>query len=62
MKLHISYNEKENRYEIREQITEKKIRVWKTVKVGLDEGSAKKIAREGNYEGNEVISFPYSFV
>ena len=62
MKLHISYNEKENKYEIRQQITEKKIRVWKTVKAGLDEGSAKEIARKGNYEGNEVISFPYSFV
>ena len=62
MKLHISYNEKENKYEIREQVTEKKIRVWKTIKAGLDEGSAKKIAREGDYEGNEVISFPYSFV
>lgn len=62
MKLHISYNEKENKYEIREQVTEKKIRVWKTVKAGLEESKAKEIARKGRFEGNEVISFPYSFV
>ena len=62
MKLHISFNEKENKYELREQVTEKKIRVWKTVKAGLEESRAKEIARKGNYEGNEVISFPYSFV
>lgn len=62
MKLHISYNEKENHYEIREQVTEKKIRVWKTVKAGLDEKKAKEIARKGRFEGNKVISFPYSFM
>lgn len=62
MKLHISYNEKENHYEIREQVTEKKIRVWKTVKSGLNEKKAKNIAKKGTFEGNEVISFPYSFV
>ena len=62
MKLHISYNEKENKYELREQVTEKKIRVWKVVMAGLEESRAKEIARKGNYEGNKVISFPYSFV
>lgn len=62
MKLHISFNEKENKYEIREQVTEKKIRVWKTVKAGLDEEKAKDIAAKGTFNGNEVISFPYSFV
>lgn len=62
MKLHIHYIENEDKYEIREQIIEKKIRVWKTVKAGLDESSAKEIARKGRFEGNKVISFPYSFV
>lgn len=62
MKLHISYNEKENKYEIREQVTEKKIRVWKTVVAGLDEKKAKDIAKKGTFEGNKVISFPYSFM
>ena len=62
MKLHISFNEKENKYEIREQVTEKKIRVWKTVVAGLDEKKAKEIARKGRFEGNKVISFPYSFM
>lgn len=62
MKLHISYNEKENKYELREQVTEKKIRVWKIVAAGLDEDRAKEIAAKGTFEGNEVISFPYSFV
>ena len=62
MKLHISFNEKENHYEIREQVTEKKIRVWKVVAAGLDEKKAMEIARKGRFEGNKVISFPYSFV
>ena len=62
MKIHISYNEKENRYELREQVTEKKIRVWKIVKADLDEDKAKEIALKGNFKGNEIISFPYSFV
>lgn len=62
MKLHISFNEKENKYEIREQVTEKKIRVWKTVVAGLGEDKAKEIALKGNFKGNEIISFPYSFV
>ena len=62
MKLHISFNEKENKYEIREQVTEKKIRVWKTVVAGLDEKKAKEKARKGRFEGNKVISFPYSFM
>lgn len=31
MELHIHYIEKENKYEIKKQVTEKKIRVWKTV-------------------------------
>lgn len=62
MKLHISFNEKENKYELREQVTEKKIRVWKTVVADLEESKAKEIARKGIFEGNKVISFPYSFV
>ena len=62
MKLHISFNEKENKYELREQVTEKKIRVWKVVTAGLDEKKAKEIAAKGTFEVNEVISFPYSFV
>lgn len=62
MKLHISFNEKENHYEIREQVTEKKIRVWKVVAAGLDEKKAKDIAKKRTFNGNEVISFPYSFV
>lgn len=62
MKLHISYNEKENHYEIRKQVIEKKIRVWKIVVAGLDEKKAKEIAAKGTFNGNEVISFPYSFV
>lgn len=62
MKLHISFNEKENKYEIRQQVTEKKIRVWKVVMAGLDEKKAKDIASKGKFRGNEVISFPYSFV
>jgi hypothetical protein len=62
MELHIHYIEKENKYEIKKQVTEKKIRIWKTVKAGLDESSAKEIARKGKFEGNKVISFPYSFV
>ena len=43
-------------------MTEKKIRVWKTVVAGLDEKKAMEIARKGRFEGNKVISFPYSFV
>ena len=39
MELHIHYIEKENKYEIKKQVTEKKIRIWKTVKAGLDESS-----------------------
>ena len=62
MKLHISYNEKENKYELREQVTEKKIRVWKVVVADLDEKKAKDIAVKGMFEGNKVISFPYSFI
>lgn len=62
MKLHISFNEKENHYEIRKQVIEKKIRVWKIVVAGLDEKKAKEIAAKGTFNGNEVISFPYSFV
>ena len=62
MKLHIHYIENENNYEIREQVTEKKIRIRKTVKAGLDEKKAMEIARKGRFEGNKVISFPYSFV
>jgi len=62
MKLHISFNENENKYELREQVTEKKIRVWKVVMAGLDEKKAKEIAAKGTFNGNEVISFPYSFV
>ena len=62
MKLHISFNEKENHYEIRKQVIEKKIRVWKIVVAGLDEKKAKEIAAKGTFNGNEVTSFPYSFV
>ena len=62
MKLHIHYIENEGKYEIREQIVEKKIRVWKTVEAGLDENKAKEIALKGTFKGNRIISFPYSFV
>lgn len=62
MKLHIHYIENEDKYEIREQIIKKKIRIWKTVKTDLDEDRAKEIARKGRFEGNKVISFPYSFL
>lgn len=62
MELHIHYIEEENKYEIKKQVTEKKIRIWKTVKADLDEKEAKQIALKGTFEGNKVISFPYSFV
>ena len=58
----ISFNGNENKYELREQVTEKKIRVWKIVAASLDEDRAKEIATKGTFNGNEVISFPYSFV
>ena len=47
---------------VTEQVTEKKIRVWKTVKSSLEESKVKEIAKKGKFEGNKIISFPYSFV
>ena len=52
----ISFNGNENKYELREQVTEKKIRVWKIVAASLDEDRAKEIATKGTFNGNEVFA------